>query len=224
MRSRIIVLSSLILLLTVLVCGQDNATTLYSDDVGRTSCEELKARIDAVFIVLAANPGSVGVVELAEQGDALKSLGLESIVTGTMIARNYDAGRLWIFRTAASDRIVMRLRVIPDGSDPSSIKTKVWDLTLNLQRTLELYEEYDEVDSVCPGGSLTGHFFELLAANQRYRGNIVIREKNRSSWKNRRKVIEESNIAVPLSRLRFFYVRSKYPVIEYWLVPPKKRK
>lgn len=221
MRTRLVLL--LMLVCAGLAAGQEDPKPLYSDAIDRVLCDEFKARLDALMIEVGYHPGSLALIAISEQPEPLRSLYLESLVTGSMSDRNYDLSRLKIIR-AAKHSSEMRLWVIPAGATLPAVEPKSWDLSVALPKPLLFYADNGLFDAICSFGSLNEHFAEILFANSAYRGNIVIREPTDRRFRRHRTAIRRHLASVPLSRLRFFFVRSKGSGFEYWLVPPRNRK
>lgn len=189
------------------------------------TCEDVSLRMDVLYANLGQNPGSTAVISIPESMDDPRvNLDLESMILGVMISRRYPADRVRIMRTSDEEKQTV-FWVVPAGATPPEVKEAEWLLQLGISKPVRFYSEAPEfIDSICRHAFPLRQFIELLIANPKIRGNIVIREPSFSRFKRSRAKMIEALATVSRDRLRFFFERHNQSGEEYWLMPPKKRK
>ncbi len=199
------------------------STPIMIDQFPAATCEDVLSRMDALFINLANQPGSVGLITIPEsESEPLRNLKLESLIYGAITVKRFGFDRIRVIRITGSESAVT-FWLVPMGADQPKIVESSWKLTLGLKRAKMFFSDGPMFDAICLHDNSTKQFVELLIANPEYRGNIVLRGPRLRLLRRQVRVKSEALKPIPRSRLRFFFVKEKETTFEYWLVLPKRK-
>lgn len=101
---------------TGVVAGVDVVTSVQIDEFGRLSNDDVRARIDNLFIELQNDPGSTGYI--INYGPARQVTQRERLIRNHIQLRGYDASRVVIINGGVEPEIRTTLWRVPQGATP----------------------------------------------------------------------------------------------------------
>ncbi len=212
------------------VSGQIASEPVLIDEYSLTPCGDFLGRLDYFLSELRYHPNSRGLIVLGDTSDSrVWTAELQSMIEAHILFRGFDAKRIEIFRRDAPEQVRQFWR-IPDGADSPQIERRVdgFDLSGTSSKPFVLAVETTIGTQACPDIDRDKLFASFLRGNQTARGNVVVRDTQRSRGlrtvaKIRRRLV--SKYRVPRNRLRFFVERRLRPadhneaIVEYWYLP-----
>lgn len=211
---------------------QQGTAQFLVDEFGELACEDIAARVELYVRELAKDPDAPGWVEtFAPKGDFQYSLQIESQVLGMVESFNsrsdikVNPNRL-LFEYGGVERSGRtRLWIIPKGTEKGiDIENKPsLELATDAEpfrfRTVKRAPDKSE----CVFGGVNKQFIAILEANPLATGNLVIADENQKAFQEKKRELLSALSGIDPVRLRFFFVKSKNPYVEYWIVPKRAK-
>jgi hypothetical protein len=215
----------LILLFSFTVSAQ-RPVAVPVDEFGQTSCGELLARIDNLFIQLKNFPQSTAYVVIYPRRGGLRTAERKKeFIENVFNRRNFDINRLRIVRGTEVESEMGRFYLVPTGAADPVPDAVAWpERKFDLASPFVFGIEGDE--DPCPAFPFP-KYAELLRLNPELRGHVVIfpfqgRSRNAAmkQWLN---VLTEA-YKVPRKQLRFFFGKPRdWGYTEFWIVPVRSK-
>jgi len=210
-----------------------NATAQFLvDEFGELPCVDMAARIEMYVRELAKDSEAPGLVQtFAPKEESLYSLQIESLILGVIEslksdgAINMDPKRLHFAFNGNEESGRTRLWMMPKGTSTSADEGIEISLTLANDTKPFRFRSTQRVPGggSCIFGGTNRQFQNILGMNPDARGNLVIADKNREAFRNRQEELLAALSDIAAGRLRFFFVKSTVPYVEYWIVPSRKK-
>lgn len=224
-------LKNLLFLLILLITfqnfsAQEKSKAIMIDEFSSINCDEINARISHLFDDLRTNPNSKGYIIIYGSFD--KPLGkylYESEFKANIAFGNFDANRIIFLRGIDVNKIRIQFWKVPVGANKPDFVKGNWNYKLPQKTKSFLLFKNSWIGEVCHANYDINFYSKLLSADPQLRGNIVIYANSLKKFYRERKyfsveLIEQKKISN--SQLKFFYIHSKTPETEFWLVPHKK--
>ncbi len=217
-----------LLVLAEIQFGQIKPQAILIDEFGTLGCEDLSARQDAFLSEIQNEKNAKGyAVIYAESGDLKKNLRYESYINGHLNARRFNNHEFITVRGPEREKLKIEFWKVPKDADTPVFPTATWSYVIPQTTKPYIFTADTYGGGPCESTSYVKLFADLLLANPKSHGNVVIRDKTNRNFRKRqvgvvRELVNRYNI--PLHRLKFFFVKDKnYPYdftdVEYWLVP-----
>lgn len=227
---RICLLAVLLLRIGFPAYGQVVQEPILVDEYSSTPCDDFVGRLDSFLSELRTHQDSRGLIVLGDTSNSrVWTAELQSMIEVHILFRGFDAKRIEIVRRDAPEQVRQFWR-IPDGADSPRIERRVngFDLSGTSSKPFVVAEETTMGTQICPDIDRNKLFASFLRANPNARGNVVVRDNQRSrglrtAAKIRRRLA--SKYRVTRNRLRFFVERRHRPadyneaIVEYWYLP-----
>ncbi|MBS1794500.1 MAG: hypothetical protein JSS81_11630 [Acidobacteria bacterium] len=220
----------LVLLFSLPVCfGQQKPAAELYDETGFLPCDELKGRVDGLFIALSSRPDSKGLIIIPDDPDnRLENYRYESLVRRIIDFRSYDPGRVeFVHARSEGKKLWVQFWLVPPEAERVRYAEETWDYVLSADKPFVFYYKYDNPESDCPLRPDFGFYARLLRANPNFRGQVVIRQRSAAGFKRKKRELSDQLFRIsktPPDRIKFFYAKpERYTTVEYWLVPVKKK-
>jgi hypothetical protein len=216
-----LLLAVVFLTLTITTLSQENSGNrdLISTMTLDQPCESQSAAIERFFDALARDQSSLGLIMI--YGDPRNPVyKLELLTNVQALAKTrysqfnlrtflIDEGE---FGKPRAEFLIVRNRQI------DAVKAATLKLDQPLQNSTLFFS--DESEGSCPRFlNGPGFYFEILTANAELKGRIVIKTRDRATFKKELRRLLTEHRGVDRRRLRFVYRHKAYTSIEYWLLP-----
>jgi hypothetical protein len=203
------------------VPAQNAPTATLVDEIGKTGCENLSARIQAFYQTqLKSNPGSVGYVVIYPRQGELRQFSYESLIRGQIKMWRFDPSLLNVVRGKDSPDPKIEFWIVPPGSTKPDFQEGKW--VYAIKRSTKYYSVFED-GGLCTSDN-EGTYLSILRDNPDLRGNIVIWERSAMKYEKERIRFQTDLHEISPSRLRFFRGRcsnGRCDGFELWLVPNK---
>ncbi|HUF02852.1 MAG TPA: hypothetical protein VMM38_01610 [Aridibacter sp.] len=189
-------------------------------------------RIDYFLQQLTAEEGGIGVVVIrTPKEDIWYALYIESVIYGEIEFHKDDekvdvsVEDLRFVKIEDPDGSMTTLWVIPPGAESPVSETSNLDLGLpEGTKPFKFRSTFKDREAFyCNTGGEDLQFLEMLEANPLAKGNIVIADKDRKAFREKKKELLSVFSEIDRDRLRFFFVKSNIPYVEYWIVPKRTK-
>ena len=225
---RIIAVLTLLLVWTVACIGQEKPKAIQTDEFGRVGCEYLYAKVDILGDTLARNPSSTATVIISpEKNSTAKALYYRNFIKKAFQLRECAFDRLRIVKGPTADSVAGTVWLVPPGADDPGQGMEVWpDELLDLSRPF-IFDTADE-NNICPT-FVPKLYANLIMSNPNLRGQIVVIPNStlgREKFDAAKEWIETltKKYGVPRNRLKLFFAKAtNFEVVEFWVVPIKKK-
>lgn len=194
---------------------------LFNED-NNLNCEILLASMDVFYSELINEPTAKGFVVIYGKKEAAREkLGYELYINGSIKFRNFDGRRITVIRGAETENLKLQYwKVSVDAEKPAFTEVE-WDFVFPLKTKPFIFHNYNE--NICSSVYFEKAYFEYLNANPDSKGHIAIYAKSLKIYQKEKSEIQNLLSEIPKNRLRFFYIKSDYSNVEFWLVPRKKK-
>jgi hypothetical protein len=194
------------------------------DSFERVSCSEIRMHVDQFMAQIAADPNTVGVVALSDDDPFVLANNRRALLENHMLKRRFNMTRIQFVRRTAIPSLAVQFWKAGDIKELAFDHTSHWNYRVEADtKPFIVYTDgFNESECLFPSGASV--LKDYLLANPGSRGNIVIRCSSTRCYEEQKKMIlnelSQTN-AIPMSRIRFFYVpiASAYFENEYWLLP-----
>jgi hypothetical protein len=193
---------------------------------GGLSCHDVRHRIEILMREIASAPTSRGVVVIhGEKDKPFTSYQHKLLLEGYIRIRQFDAGRIAFVR--GDERVRLRVQgwKLPDPATNLPVaETKKWNYKLPDMVGPVIVHKESWINEECPDVFDLNFFSRFLEANPRIRGHLVLRTDSFANFRKQKAASIQRMVRqrdVPGDRLRFFFVQSKNPDIEFWYVSNK---
>jgi hypothetical protein len=226
-------LCAVALLLTVICVvertGQEKRDAILIDEFGRIECEDLSGRLDTFLSELASQPGATGYVVVSSNAAVEpRTFWYERFIDGYALFRRFDQRRFLLVSSDLPVSTYVQLWLVPAGVQiPVAIDDDARYISKPSVKRLRFYSNFGD-----EGPCYTGPPFRLLSkylkANPEMDANIALGAMSLKVFQNSKTAIIRSfrdDYSVNTSRLRFFWVRTRYDSdsSELWLIRRKRR-
>ena len=209
--------------------GQEKSKAELYLDMGYNPCDTTKGFIDGLYAELGYDSKLKALIVIyGEQNDPLRNYKYESLMKDIIANfRKYDIGRVSFVRAKSEKNLRVQFWLIPSEAEKPTFSEENWDYILPVATKPFTFYQDNWRAEWCETTFDAELYSKLLLNNPNLRGNIVIREKSVAEFRQIRKKLSDEltkNYRVPLNRLKFSYAKSnKTKLVEYWLVPVKKK-
>jgi hypothetical protein len=204
---------------------QAKPLAILTDELGFTNCEDLMARLDAFYSELTKN-GSEGLIFINGLPDSMaRNVTYEGMIEGWRRFRKFPQA-IPIVRGKLIPDGRIQFWTIPRGAAKPELETAVWSYVLP-EGTKPFIVLQDSDYGVCPSYQAVRMYADLLRANPRARGNIVVRANDARTFRKEVAELESTlvrGLRVPRKQLRFYSAKPtvrgvRFADVEYWIVP-----
>jgi hypothetical protein len=206
--------------------SQENSDVILVDEVQAAYCDDYWARIDAFLDELHKTQLHGQIIIYGKENELLQNLTYEQWTNGIINFRGFDKNRIEVVRGALGENIKIQFWKVPKGQRIPSIKKDNWSYKLPDSIKPFIFVTYEGTE--CPSSpSPIKHYADVLVANPKARGHLVIRGKTNKNFRETEvDVLNElvDKYKVPRRRLKIFYQLHKKPQlldtdVEFWIVP-----
>lgn len=197
------------------------------DKGGDVGCELFLALFEQFMSTIHNDPQATGyLVIYGGQGDLAKRLTYESWAGGNILSRRFPKDRIRVVHGEdTGGQFKIEFWAVPNGA-PKPFEEAKLSYVLPEKTRPFIFDSEDFAEG-CPSSKRV-FYRELLKANPKARGNIVIEARTRKRFdQKQRDIVKEfgGKDGVAQNRLRFYFVRERRrwchpdPCVEYWIVP-----
>ena len=211
----------LLALMTMTSYGQNRPQRILADEFERLGCESVMSMQDSFFVGITEQPGSTGTVVIYGNSSSMsRSSEYEAWLVGNAAFRNFPKDKLTIIRRY-SDRPKVQFWIVPATAD-QNFEGEEWSLTLPSSTRPFIFWKTN--DGGCPGNPRE-RYAQILAANPKAHGNIVLRGTGLEMRRAKKGLIKElvDSFGIARSKLRFYLVPENrnfgFADYELWIVP-----
>jgi hypothetical protein len=186
-------------------------------EIGQTYCEEHAIRIANLYVEIANNPGSRGIVVISG-GRLNERLKYERYLWGYIKSSNQDPGYITEVRGSEFGKLKIQYWIVAKGAELPNVAPATWDFKLPPEKeSIFLYS--DNENSLCQSDHQTQILSEFLSANSDFRGIIIIHSRTMKEFFRVRSEIVKRFPSSDVLRVSFVHKRPKYdePDVEWWL-------
>jgi hypothetical protein len=207
--------------------GQESSNAVLVDQYyGGLSCHDVRHRIEILMREIASAPTSRGVVVIhGEKDKPFTSYQHKLLLEGYIRIRQFDAGRIAFVRGDDKERLRVQLWKLPDPTTNLPVaETKEWNYKLPDMVAPVIVHKESWINEECPDVFDLNFFSRFLEANPQIRGHLVLRTDSFANFRKQKAALIQRMVKqryVPADRLRYFFVQSKNPDIEFWYVSSK---
>ncbi|HLM61960.1 MAG TPA: hypothetical protein VK308_14235 [Pyrinomonadaceae bacterium] len=206
--------------------SQENSEAILADELQALYCDDYWARIDAFMAELHKNQLYGQIIIYGKENELIQNLTYEQWTNGIIKFRGFDKNRIEVVRGALGKNIKIQFWKVPKGQEPPSVKKDNWSYKLPDLAKPFVFFNYEDI--ICLSSpSPIKDYADILLANPKARGHLVIRDKtNKKFRKTEIEVLDElvNKYKIPRRRLKVFNVINKKPLlsspdVEFWIVP-----
>ncbi len=222
MKLQKVFLVLIILFASFHVCfGQAKPKAVQVDEFGFITCDDFLSRVDNFFIELENHPNSQGYAVISGENNYLKKkLTYGLWLNGAIREAKRDGSNITKIRSEETGDFKIQFWIVPAGADKPNFNEAEWNFVFPPKTKPFVF--HDDYEQICSSVSFEKVYTEYLSANPKSRGHIVIYGKSLKEYQTEKKEAQNLLSDIPQRQLRFFYVKSDYPNVEFWLVPNKK--
>ncbi|MCO6510255.1 MAG: hypothetical protein J5I65_05625 [Aridibacter famidurans] len=229
MRKTITALILGLLLVANPILAQEKTEAFLVDEFGPIACGDGMARIDLFFTYIQNNEESTGLVIIRSPKDNFRyPLSIESLLYGEIEFHkdddklDIDLSDLKVIRIEDAERTETSYWIVPKGASLPEEASDTPHFSLELPDGTKPFKFLtNDYSGPCNWGGTNIHFQEMLNANPLATGNLVIADENQKAFQEKKGELLSALSGIDPARLRFFFVKSKIPYVEYWIVPKK---
>jgi len=206
--------------------SQESPDAILVDEVEAVYCDDYWTRIDVFINELHKNQLHGQIVIYGKKNELLQNLKYEQWTNGIINFRRFDKNRIKVVRGSLGENIKIQFWRVPKGREIPFIKKEDWSYKLSDSIKPFIFVNYEGTE--CPSlPSPIKHYADVLLANPKARGHLVIRGKTNKNFRETEvDVLNElvTKYKVPRGRLKIFHQLHKKPQlldtnVEFWIVP-----
>jgi len=207
--------------------GQEPPKAVLVDELRRTNCEELLARLDSFLQEMSANPMDRAiVVTFPDIRDATARNPMILVKSRFEESRQDDRVSLLIGKP--QDALMTQFWRVPSGAQPPDLNAaEIPNPVLDLKKAFAF--GYEDENQICPT-FVPRKFGELILNNRGSRAHLVVRRGDRNSMESKSFAAQwletlARDGKIPRNRIKIFYAKSDQGLTygEFWFVPAKKK-
>lgn len=223
----------IILFASFQICfAQEDSKAILLNELGlKGGCEYFWSSLDVLLVDLLNEPNSIGYVVIKGNKNNI----LQTIIHKEWIAehiklrkldpklKDLDSNRIIAVKGEDSTEFKIQIWKVPHNAEkPFKFKTD-FDYSLSVKKPFVLYDINFDPGGLCPYFNPVKVFTEFLAANPELRGNVVIHEKTKKKFLQRKDNLSKEINPTLRHWLQFFQSTKNYAGgYELWFVPPNK--
>ncbi|MCU0238419.1 MAG: hypothetical protein MUC29_03180 [Pyrinomonadaceae bacterium] len=220
---------TLLILLTSFqfIFAQEKPKAKLVDEFGKTNCCNFLGKLMYFVEELKNSPDSKGLFVIHTNLDISRNkdflLYYRRLLFGQLDFLSFDENRILIKNVKTSNSFNAQFWIVPkDAEIPKQFEDYSFEIYSIIKKPTMFYSSNSE-DGVCSTNGVKD-FAETLNSNSDLNGHIVIFDSNNKAFINQKtEIIKtfEEKYKTSQNYLKFFYKKSDYSNIEYWLVPKK---
>ena len=227
MKLQKFIFTYLILFVSFQICfAQEKPKSVLIDDFNRTNCDALHLKIDNLGININDSPNSKGYILInGDKKDFLVKYFYEREIKAVIRFRKIPTNQIVILYGKDEDNFRTQFWIVPDGADKPAFTEEKWDYKLPPNTEAFIVKKDSWIGEVCFASYDINFYSKVLLASPDFKGHLVIYNKSANKFYQKEKQLLRELISknkVPRQQLKFFYVKSKTPDVEYWFVPRTK--
>ncbi len=216
---------ALIAIFAFFVAAQSIGEAVLVTEFGRTSCEDMIARQDYIFIELGKDPKAVGYALIFSEADSLENARrVELTLNGQTEFRKFDDSKFRVIHAVGQSGLNVQFWIVPEGTDLPAYEPVKWPL--GTSRKPFRFNRSDGDMGPCPSGHQFKVYADTLNSYHGSKGHVVIWARTKRQFEKEKERVERDLVrkyGLGTGKIRYFYFRHRdnYPRWEYWVVPKR---
>lgn len=216
---------ALIVIFAFFVAAQNGTEAIIVDEFGRTSCEDIIARQDQLFIGLDNDPKAIGYALIFSDADSLEDARrVERYLNGQTEFRRFNDSKFRVVHAVGRSGLNVQFWIVPEGADLPPYEPVKWPL--GTSRRPFIFNRSDVDEGPCPFGNQFKVYADILNSYPGSKGHVVIWTRTKRQFEKEKERVERDLVrkyGLGAGKIRYFYFRHRdnSPRWEYWVVPKR---